>query len=264
MLTRLGIPRLWGEDPEHCWRFMRDPAARVLKVIAPPAGYGLGRMPMSGGAVVAANHFSAIDPPLVGIYSKRAIYYMTKVELLSAPVIGEALRWTGAFAVRRGEGDRDSIRVARWLAREGHVVGMFMEGTRQQFGYPGPVHPGAALIAIQEGVPVVPCGLDTFRWSLKNRRSCAVVWGEPISLDGLPRNGRGYKEGAVIVETAIHRLWRQAAEAVAAGLPERLPDGTPRSAPVRAKDGNYVQNGRPWPDEDWAAGPLGPVFRAAQ
>src|SRR5207253_1627574 len=98
--------------------------------------------------------------------------------------------------------------------------------------HPGPVHPGAAMIAIQEGVPILPCGLDSFGWTLGNRRRCALVWGEPIDLEGLPRNGRGYKEGAAIVEAEINRLWRQASEAVAAGLPERLPDGTRRSRPV--------------------------------
>ena len=120
------------------------------------------------------------------------------------------------------------------------------------------------MVAIQESVPVVPCGLDTFRWSMRNRRPIALVWGEAISLDGLPRNGRGYKEGAAIIEEAIHALWRQAAQAVADRLPGRLPDGTPRGVPVRAKEAIYVRDGRPWPAEDWAAGPLGPVFRGAQ
>jgi 1-acyl-sn-glycerol-3-phosphate acyltransferase len=264
MLTRLGIPKLWGEDPERCWRHIRGPVTRSVNLLVSSAGYGLDRVPVQGGAVVAANHFSAIDPALVGIYSKRTLYYMAKIELLSVPVVGEALRWAGTFAVRRGAGDRDSLRVARWIAAEGHVVGMFTEGTRQQLGYPGPAHPGAAMVAIQEGVPVVPCGLDTFRWSVRKRRPVALVWGEPISLDGLPRNGRGYKEGAAIIKEAIHALWRQAAQAVADGLPERLPDGTPRGMPVRAKEATYVRDGRPWPAEDWAAGPLGPVFRGAQ
>ena len=50
-----------------------------------------------GGAVLAANHLSGLDPPLVGSYSRRAIWYMMKSELLDIPVVGEALTWTGAF-----------------------------------------------------------------------------------------------------------------------------------------------------------------------
>jgi hypothetical protein len=188
---------------------------------------------------------------------------MAKIELLSVPVAGEILRWTGAFAVRRGEGDRDSIRVARWAAREGHVVAMFMEGTRQQLGYPGPMHAGAAMVAIQEEVPVVPCGIDTFGWVLGNRRACCVVWGEPIRLD-LSRTGKGYKEGAALLEAEVVRLWRMAAQAVADGFPRQLPDGARRARPIRSRDFIGHPELPTWPDEDWAAGPLGPVFKVSR
>jgi 1-acyl-sn-glycerol-3-phosphate acyltransferase len=86
--------------------------------------------------------------------------------------------------------------------------------------------PGGLMIAMQEGAPVIPCGIDTFGWSPTNRRPCALVWGEPISLDDLPRNRKGYAEAAERVGAEIVSLWRQAAEAAAAGLPPQLPDGT--------------------------------------
>jgi 1-acyl-sn-glycerol-3-phosphate acyltransferase len=261
VLTELGLPKLWREDPERAYWLARLCVRPVLSVICPSAGYGLDRMPRAGGAVVAANHFATVDPALIGIYSSRTIYYMAKIELLSVPVIGELLRYVGTFAVRRGEGDRDAIRVARWLASEGHVVGMFMEGTRQQFGYPGPAHPGAVMIAVQEEVPIVPVGIDSFRWSLRNRRPCALVWGEPMRLDHLPRTGKGYKEGARILEEEITRLWRQAAQAVAAGLPKRLSDGTTRSGSPPPWEATYVRGARPWPDEAWAEEPLGPLYK---
>jgi 1-acyl-sn-glycerol-3-phosphate acyltransferase len=260
LLTRLQVPKLWGGSPEATWRFARSPVIVAMRMLAPTGGYGVERLPETGGAIIAANHFSGIDPTLIGIYTRRFAYFMAKLELLEVPVVGDVLRWTGVFAVRRGESDRDSIRVARWLAREGHLVGMFMEGTRQRFGYPGPVHPGAVMIALQEGVPIVPCGLDSFRWSLGNRRPCAVVFGEPISLEGLPANSRGYREGAAVVEDAIHRLWRQAAVAVAEGLPAKLPDGTRRSPPIGRSGQLRGPETRPWPEESWAKGPLGPVF----
>jgi 1-acyl-sn-glycerol-3-phosphate acyltransferase len=106
-----------------------------------------------------------------------------------------------------------------------------VEGTRQRFGHPGPVQTGGLMIALQEGVPVIPCGVDTFGWSPKNRRKCAVVWGEPIDLCHLPRNRAGYAEAAEIVRAEMVRLWRQAAEASAAGLPAELPDGAKRHGP---------------------------------
>jgi 1-acyl-sn-glycerol-3-phosphate acyltransferase len=259
VLTELGITKLWGEDPENCWRIMRWSAAPVALRLAPGYAYGIDRLPATGGGVVAANHFSEIDPAVLGALSRRTLYYMSKIELLSVPIAGEVLRWTGAFAVRRGEGDRDSIRVARWLVREGHMVGMFMEGTRQKFGYPGPVHPGAVMVAVNEGVPVIPCGIDTFGWTIRNRRRGSVVWGEAIDLSGLPKTGKGYKEGAALLEAEIHRLWRQAAQAYADGFPERLPDGTPRGR-VSPRRFIATRGLRAWPTEEWAREPLGPVY----
>ena len=263
MLTRLGLYKLLGENPERTWPFARRFARPITNLIAPSWGYGHERMPVTGGAVVAANHFSEVDPAVLGLHSRRALYYMAKIELLSVPVAGEFLHWTGAFAVRRGEGDRDSIRVARWAAREGHVVGMFMEGTRQQLGYPGPMHPGAAMVAIQEDVPVVPCGIDTFGWTLGNRRPCCVVWGEPIRLD-LPRTGKGYKEGAALLGDEVVRLWRMAAQAAFDGFPHALADGSRRARAIRSQDFLAYPELTAWPEEDWAAGPLGPVYKASR
>jgi hypothetical protein len=84
------------------------------------------------------------------------------------------------------------------------------------------------MIAMQEGVPVIPLGLDTFHWSLRNRRLCAVVWGEPMRVDDLPRNRKGYAEAADRVGAEIVRLWREAVAACEAGLPPELPDGARR------------------------------------
>jgi 1-acyl-sn-glycerol-3-phosphate acyltransferase len=263
MLTRLGLYKLLGENPERTWPFARRFARPITDLLAPSWGYGHERMPETGGAVVAANHFSEVDPAVLGLHSRRTIYYMAKIELLSVPVAGEFLRWTGAFGVRRGEGDRDSLRMARWAAREGHVVGMFAEGTRQQFGYPGPMHPGAAMVAIQEDVPIVPGGIDTFGWSLRNRRICCVVWGEPIRLD-LPRTGKGYKEGAAVVEELVTALWRTAAQAAADGFPATLPDGSRRARTIRSRDTICHPELPAWPEDEWAAGPLGPVYRRSQ
>jgi 1-acyl-sn-glycerol-3-phosphate acyltransferase len=228
--TRLGVPWIWGGDVEKGWIFMRTNVVPITALVMAPGSYAYGtdRIPLEGGAVLAVNHLAAIDPPLVGSYSTRAVWYMMKSELLEIPVVGEALTWTGAFPIRRGESDREGLRKALDVAREGHVVGVFAEGTRQRFGYPGPVHAGAATIAMKARVPVIPCGLDSFGWSKKNRRACCVVYGDPMRFDGLPVNGRGYKEASELIRLEILRLWRQAAEAARAGFPVQLPDGTKR------------------------------------
>ena len=232
LLTRLGVPKLWHEDADELWAFMRYFVQPVTVWLAPGAGYGVERVPLTGGAVLAANHFSGIDHPLIGCFSPRPVTYFAKAELLRIPILGEALEWTGIVPVRRGQGDREAVRAARTAVREGAFLGVHVEGTRQKFGHPGEVRTGGLMIAMQEGVPIVPCGVDTFRWSPLNRRTCAVVWGEPIELDHLSRNRAGYDEARELVGAEIVRLWRLAVEAVAAGLPEELPDGAKRSGAI--------------------------------
>ncbi len=236
-MTRLGIPWLWGADVEKGWIFMRFNVVPITTMIMAPGSwaYGTNRIPSAGGAVLAVNHLAAIDPPLVGSFSTRTIFYMAKAEILEIPVVGEALAWTGGFPVRRGESDREGLRTARDLVREGHVVGLFVEGTRQRFGYPGAVHSGAAMIGMKENVPVIPVGIETFGWSRRNRRACCVVYGEPMDFSGLAWNGRGYKEATEILRLDILRLWRQAADAVTDGFPATLRDGTRRYSWPRAR-----------------------------
>jgi 1-acyl-sn-glycerol-3-phosphate acyltransferase len=232
LLTRLGVPKLWGEDQERLWRFARKVVQPATLALAPAAAYGVDRVPRDRGAVIAANHFSGIDHPLIGSFVPGVTHFLAKSELFEIPVLGEALAWMGVISIRRGESDREAIRRARDSVRNGGLVVVHIEGTRQRLGYPGEIHTGGLMIAMQEGAPVVPLGLDTFGWSPTNRRRCALVFGEPLDLSDLPRNRLGYAEAGERVRGEMVRLWRLAAEAAAAGLPPQLPDGTQRDGPV--------------------------------
>jgi len=229
LLTRLGLPKLWREDPDVFWAFMRYTVAPVMYGLTRAAAYGIERVPETRGGVIAANHLNAIDHPLVGLVCPRPVYFISKAELLEIPVAGEIFAWGGTFPVRRGEPDRAALRHARDLVRDGKLLGFHVEGTRQRTGHPGAARRGAALIAMQENVPIVPCGLETYGWSFRRPRRCAVVWGQPIVLADLPRSRNGTAEATQRISAEIVRLWRLAAEAVATGFPPALSDGTPRS-----------------------------------
>jgi 1-acyl-sn-glycerol-3-phosphate acyltransferase len=233
LLAAVGLPRLWRSDEDVLWRYLRAYAAPIVMRLAPSWAYGADRIPAEGGLILAANHFSGIDHPVLSALSPRPLAFAAKAELFSVPILGEALLWTGAFPVHRGTPDRAALRRGRERAEDGHVVAVHLEGTRMRSGRPGEFKGGGILMAMQAGVPVVPCGLDTFGWSLRNRRPCAAVFGEPIDLGRLATNRRGYREGTEIVGAEIVRLWDQAVEARRAGFPLELGDGARRTGPTR-------------------------------
>jgi 1-acyl-sn-glycerol-3-phosphate acyltransferase len=187
--------------------------------------YGAERMPAAGGLVLAINHLHWIDIPLVGAFSPRTVHFVAKVEAAGFPALGRFLRWHGAIAIRRGASDRDAVRQMREAARTGSVVGLFVEGTRQKTGHPGKAQPGAAMVALQEDVPVQPVAIyGTQIWKPGNLAPCSVAFGEPLELEGLPKGGRGYKEATAEIERRIHVLFDWLADVHARG---RAPHETP-------------------------------------
>ena len=118
----------------------------------------------AGGFVLAANHNSNFDPwPLgIGLFPRRYLRFMGKSELFWTP-LKQFITAVGAFPVRRGQRDMAAIETAAQLCREGHVVVMFPEGTRRKKGlrkkYQPKAHTGAARIALEADVPLVPAGI---------------------------------------------------------------------------------------------------------
>ncbi len=189
------------------WAVGRATIGTAVKLIAPLRVYGAERVPAHGGLVVAANHFSWLDPPLLGASSPRTLYFMAKVEAHRVPGLGQLMRSFGAFPVRRGESDRDAVRTMRQIVRDGHALGMFAEGTRQR-GVPGPVQPGAAMVAINESVPLIPAAIHGTQDWRANFAPASVAWGEPMTFEGLPRGGKGYREASFEVERKLYELWQ--------------------------------------------------------
>ena len=153
---------------------------------------------MTGGLVIACNHFHWVDPPALGSACPRTIYYMAKVEAHRVPGLGSFIRAFGTFPVRRGESDRDAVRTMRAIVRDGLALGLFVEGTRQKGGVPGEIQPGAAMVAIQEDVPVIPVALHGSQtWKPGNFHPLSVAWGEPIRFDRAAERWQGLQGGVV-------------------------------------------------------------------
>jgi 1-acyl-sn-glycerol-3-phosphate acyltransferase len=169
-------------------------------------------LPGEGGYVLAANHLSNLDPwPLaVPLWPRRFLRFMAKSELYWWP-LRYVLSAGGAFPVRRGERDLEAIETAIELAREGHVIAMFPHGTRQRKGlvkrFQPRAHTGAARIALDAGVPLVPAALSgTDR--LSRLGPLRVRYGAPVALDDLreAEPSAALKEATERLMAAIERL----------------------------------------------------------
>ena len=117
-------------------------------------------VPRHGGALIAANHTSFLDPPLVGAAVPRRTYYFAKRELFEIPVFGWLLRKCYAFPVDREGDDKTAFRHAIALLQAGELLVVFPEGGRSPDGTLQEGGRGAALIAARAGVPIIPCALS--------------------------------------------------------------------------------------------------------
>jgi 1-acyl-sn-glycerol-3-phosphate acyltransferase len=177
---------------------MRPPLAyQVVAVLSWPVLYGLFRLrargrenlPATGGYVLACNHISSLDPWPLGLplWPRRWLRFMAKSELYWWP-LSLVLNGAGAFKIRRGLGDREAIETAIQLARGGHVVAMFPEGTRRAKGlvkkHEARPRSGAARIALEAGVPLVPAAVAGTDRLLK-LGPLRIVYGPPIEIDDL-------------------------------------------------------------------------------
>jgi 1-acyl-sn-glycerol-3-phosphate acyltransferase len=191
------------------WLVGRPTIGAVVRVFAPLRAYGRDRIPLHGPLVLCFNHFSWLDPWAFGVVVPRTVYYVAKQEAHDNPLIGPFIRLFGTSSVRRGESDREAIRIMRDVVRRGDALGMFPEGTRQKTE-PGPLRTGAALIAVQEQVPVV-CGAihgtEAGSWRFGNFRPVSVAFGEPLDMRGFERNSRGYRDASAEIQREIRRLW---------------------------------------------------------
>jgi 1-acyl-sn-glycerol-3-phosphate acyltransferase len=121
----------------------------------------------------------------------------------------------------------------REVVREGHVLGVFVEGTRQRSGVPGDAQPGAAMVALQEDVPVV-CGAiyGSQQWKLGNFAPASVAWSEPLRFTGLPRGAKGYRQASAEIQHEIRRLWDWLGDIHRVGRPR---DAVPPRAPAELR-----------------------------
>jgi 1-acyl-sn-glycerol-3-phosphate acyltransferase len=199
---------------------MRPPLPYTVVAAATwPLLYGLFRLRSTGkdhlpegGYVLACNHVSSFDPWPLGmpLWPETGLRFMAKSELYWFP-LSKLIDGAGAFPVHRGQRDTVAIETAVRLAREGNVVAMFPEGTRRTKGLlktrEARPRSGAARIALEAGVPLVPAAVSGTDRLLRLGR-LRVAYGAPVDIDDL--RGRDIAEAAqeatVRLMARIHEL----------------------------------------------------------
>ncbi|SFX01257.1 1-acyl-sn-glycerol-3-phosphate acyltransferase [Thermoactinomyces sp. DSM 45891] len=159
------------------YKLLRFLITLIYRVFFPYEVIGVEKFPKSGGTVVSPNHISNLDPPLLGISLPRQVHFMAKEEMFRVPIIKKALYIVGTFPVKRGGGDSQALKASIRILREGKVLGIFPQGTRDNSGEIRKVHVGAAMFALRTNSPLVPVAIiGPYRLFRKIR----IVYGEPI------------------------------------------------------------------------------------
>lgn len=147
--------------------------------------------PGARGYIVVANHRTNMDPLFLAADLPMQVRYMAKSELFEKNFfMNWLLLHLGAFPVERGKGDTSAIDLAEKIIREGGVLGMFPEGTRSPDGTLLRPKSGAAMIAMQTGADVLPCGIY-FEGKLRFRSRVTVRFAPVIPFEDL-----GFTPGA--------------------------------------------------------------------
>ena len=124
-------------------------------------GHLIGRenIPQKNSFIMVSNHGSLLDPPLLGHALRRNISFMAKAELFKIPLLGFIIRACGAYPVKRGIVDKNTIKTACKKLSNNNCIGIFIDGTRQKNGRVNKPKQGAALLAFKNQKILLPVAI---------------------------------------------------------------------------------------------------------
>jgi 1-acyl-sn-glycerol-3-phosphate acyltransferase len=170
------------------YAILKPLARMVLRLCFGLRSRGMENVPATGPVLLVANHASLLDPPLVGGVAPRPLTFMAKAELFRVPLFGTLIRRLNAQPLRREGGDAGALRAALRGLTDGGALLVFPEGTRGEGGILGPAKPGAGMLAVLGGAPVIPVyvsGSDR-AWPrgrrFPRRARVTVTFGSPLPV----------------------------------------------------------------------------------
>jgi 1-acyl-sn-glycerol-3-phosphate acyltransferase len=200
-------------------RAVRAIAGTVLPLLFRTRLIGMDNVP-AGGALLAGNHVSYMDPVILWSISPRPVHFMAKAELWENRMLAWLLPRFWSFPVKRGEPDRTAIVHATEVLTSGGLVGVFPEGTRAGDGsQTREAHGGAAFIALRAGAPVVPVAFaGTERiWPrgarLPRLARATIRLGEPIDTGAVAPDAGRKERVAALTGVIMERIAEELEEA---------------------------------------------------
>jgi 1-acyl-sn-glycerol-3-phosphate acyltransferase len=124
-----------------------------------PSVEGRENIPLEGPVLIAPIHRSNVDFAFTLFISPRKVFFMAKDSIFRVPILGPLVTHLGAFPVRRGSADRESMSLAEQVLRRGYALVLFPEGTRKEGLSVQTLHDGAMFVAARTGATVVPVGI---------------------------------------------------------------------------------------------------------
>lgn len=189
--------------------------SRTLAIILGMRVYGREHVPTEGPFLLASNHISYLDPPLIGSTLSRQIAYFAKAELFKFGLFGKILRNVHAIPVRRGTTDRQSIDLAIESLQAGYGLNIYPEGTHSPSGELLKPKPGIGMLALRAKVPIVVCYIhganEPFK-SLFKRGNLSVTFSKPIQpeeISDFSEDRTGYMALAHDVMSRLAEMQKQ-------------------------------------------------------
>jgi len=218
---------------------LKPPAVAVMRLLFRLEPRGREHVPMTGPVLLAANHVSVLDPPLVGGAAPRELHFMAKEELFRIPLFGRLIAGLNAHPVKRDGSDSRALKAAIRLLAEGHAMLVFPEGTRGVEGRLGEGKAGAGMLAVMSGAPVVPVFVSGSARALPPGQAVPrpakirVTFGPALHFKGKGEGDRKdrYREASAEIMRAI----AQVRDAEGAGDRASTPDPTAESASATRK-----------------------------
>ena len=172
----------------------------------------VGTAPTTGGFIVAANHASYLDIPLLGCGIRRRVWYLGRSDLFPVPGLKAICQWLGWIPLRSGRLDRDAFGKAISLIKRGKIVVIFPEGSRSLDGRLQSPKPGIGVIVERTGCPVVPAYLKGTYDVLPSGtmwprfRPVTVFYGDPITFSRNGENKEAKQFYQEVSRTVIDRI----------------------------------------------------------